>query len=144
MNLHRKISPIFINSLPLIPLFLIYKIPLRTQKALSIITTFPVLNITLVSQIMSPTIFILGLVSISPHSPFEYDDTSPKKYTSHTWYQFHCNIWCDTHCPLDGSYESRIQILGMWIYSSIQTYIPLSMRSNIVWRLLAYYHSTQQ
>ena len=44
---------------------LIYNIPLRSQKPLSVITSFPVLHIALFSRIMSPTVFILVLVSNS-------------------------------------------------------------------------------
>ena len=39
----------FINSIPYTPLFLIFKITLRTQKLLSIITALPVLHSTLIS-----------------------------------------------------------------------------------------------
>ena len=65
MNPPRPIGPLFINWLSLKYTILISKIYLRTQKLLPVITAFPVLHSAVVSQRMSPTVFVLRLVSSS-------------------------------------------------------------------------------
>ena len=101
-----------------------------------------------------PTSLLLVEAQVQPSSywdlskirvyPLDSDDTSSQQYPIHTWYHVQHNIWCDTSYPLDEAWESRRKSLRTWIYSSTRTWININTRSNMVWRLLAYDHSTQQ